>query len=695
MLLDWILVLFSAFLIGVLPGYFWARCLFDASDAVARIAYSIGLSMALVPAVALVPARLLAQGVTLSATIASALIVFVAGVAACLILGTEKDADGAVARPAQPPGLVTLVPLVGALSLAVASSLGVVEPSWAVLPTAGLVAVAGVVYLFVPGGKREILPSEQSEELGELPGESWTKYPLLVLVLLFVVGRGYAGPVLQDWPYIRGVDHYSHAVMANQMLSAGTFERYLIYPPGFHTMTAMISTVSGLEPIDVFPVLGPMLFLLPSLALYALANRLWGWEHGIAAVLFGGLLLGGSYSYLNDSMYPNLVAAQFLMVLAVAATIQLYYSPSWRPVLAVALLGSSVILFHQVSSLYLALLLALISVLLLPYLLLYDRRRGVTLLLAFILLTGFSVLYAWDTYDLPKTVAGLLEGSEDSETGNAVDMAIGTQSPYTPGSLIGGLVSEPITWLGFLGIFLFLGTWRERRDLPRSLSYFTLLLWSFVLLAGSVTSLSGFPQRFGRDLGVPLSLLAAFALLGILRSLWVRGSVAVVAASVAGLLVSLLAGLQLLQNFERAASPSAQMVISEEIYVAGEWLEDHNNGGNIMVSPHINQVPSRVMLALGDYSGLQSFEPVQIEFPRDLPPRGPEAMWDVLWVVQHPDGPLTEKLLDKYDIRYIVLYKNMPDRPTADLYWQAFERHPDLYRTAFENEAVLIVEPRF
>ena len=272
-------------------------------------------------------------------------------------------------------------------------------------------------------------------------------------------------------------------------------------------------------------------------------------------------------------------------------------------------------------------------------------------------------------------------------------MAIGTQPPYSPETLIGGIVSQPVAWLGLLGIFFTLGT--RKAGLPKSLAHFTLFLWTFVLFAGSVTSLSGFPQRFGRDLGVPLSLLAAFAVVTVLRSLWLRGTVTFIAASLATLLVGLLAGFQAERNFDKAASPSPQMIISEEIYAAGKWLEGHNDGGNIMVSPHVNQVPSRVMLALGDYPGLQSFEPGQIQFPRDLPPTGPEPLWDVLWVLQHPDGERTKNLLEKYDIQYIVLYKNMPDRPTVDFYWQIFEGRPDLYRITFENEDVLILEPRF
>jgi hypothetical protein len=162
-------------------------------------------------------------------------------------------------------------------------------------------------------------------------------------------------------------------------------------------------------------------------------------------------------------------------------------------------------------------------------------------------------------------------------------------------------------------------------------------------------------------------------------------------------LVVLLAGSQVgfgaVQSLRWASSPSVQMTMTQGISAAGEWLEDHNTGGNIIVGPHANQVPSRMMLAMGHYSALQSFEPGQISSPRDLPPTGLKPPWDVLWVVRHPDDGRTDRILRKYDVRYIVLYKNMPDRPTQD-YWKLFEDRSDLYRTTFENDAVLIVARR-
>ena len=284
MLLDLILVLLAAFLLGALPGYYWARCLFATSDIVVRATYSIGLSITLVPAVALVPARLLGQGVTLSATAVSALLVFGTGLAAYYVLETEKDSGQPVAQPARTPGLVTLLSLAGALSLALAASVGAVEPRRAVFLAAGLVTVAGILYLSEPSPEKDLPPSGEPEPSRERNGSPGARHLLLGAGFAYRIGAGVTWVLFCKTGLTSGgVDHYSHAVMANQMLSTGTFEEYLIYPPGFHTMTATLSTLSGLEPIDVFPVLGPMLFVLSSLALYALASRLWGWEHGVAA----------------------------------------------------------------------------------------------------------------------------------------------------------------------------------------------------------------------------------------------------------------------------------------------------------------------------------------------------------------------------------------------------------------------------
>jgi hypothetical protein len=711
LLFDLIRALPAALVVAVAPGWFWAGLLRATGDRAERVAYSVALSMALVPVVALVPVYLLGTGVTLAAAIVAPLVVFLSGLAAYLGFGRAKGSDEPVVpgpvSPLEAPALALLVPAFGlALGVLIGAVPGVtVRPpimvavlpgAWVMVLISLLVLAAALLQVFL--SRRPATPAapDPRGEADGPPASRWSpssRRLLLGAVLLLVLARGYLGPVLHDWPFIRGVDHYSHAVMANRMMTEGEIEPYLIYPPGFHTMTAMVSRLSGLDPLEVFPVLGPALMLLPTLALYAFARRLWGFEYGIAAALLSAIL-GGTYYYFNDAMYPNLVASQFLMVLALAVLAGLYASPTARGGVLLALLGSSVVLYHQVSSLYLALLLAVVGIyFVLPLLVVRDRGTGLLLAGSFALLFFLSIVYAWDTYDLGGAVVGLLSGSGGT-TGDAVGMAVGTQVPYGLGYLVGAMVSQPLAWLGLLGALLMLGeTWR-RGDLKVALAHATLLIWALLIFVGGRTAYSGFPQRFGRDLGVPLALLAALALVALLRSLVPRRrAIAVFVASAAVLLAVGLVGTQTAQSLRWASTPSIQMTMTEEISAAGEWLEGHNEGGNIIVSPHVNQVPSRMMLAMGDYSALQSFELGQIQVPRDLPPTGPEPLWDVLWVMTHPGGEKTGRILRERDVRYVVLYKNMPDRPTQD-YWRLFEARPDLYRTAFENRDVLIVERR-
>jgi len=710
-LFDLIRALLAAVVVAVAPGWFWAGLLRASEDRAERIVYSAALSMALVPVVALVLTYLLDAGVTLAVALISPPVVFLSGLAAYLRFGPAKGSDEPVApSPASPLGAPALALLAVAFGLATGVMIGAVPGKLVVPPITGsivpgprvlalicaLVIAAGLLQLFL---SRRAASQASLESADGTAGLSVLSFPpavrrlALPAVAALVLARGYLGPALHDWPFIRGVDHYSHAVMANRMMTQGQIEPYLIYPPGFHTTIAAISRLSGLEPLEIFPVLGPSLLLLPAFALYALARRLWGFEYGVAAA-FLAALLGGTYHYFNDAMYPNLVAAQYLTVLALASLVGMYASPSLRGGLLLALIGSSVVLYHQVASLYLALLLAIVGTFFVPYLLLRDRRRGVALLFSLAALGSLSVVYAWDTYDLGGAVVGLVGGSGSSTTGDAVGMAVGTQVPYGIDVLLGTMVSQPVAWLGLLGALLLVGEGWRRGGLPVALAHTTVLLWTLILFAGSRTSLTGFPQRFGRDLGVPLALLAALALVTLLRSLAPhRRAAAVFATSAAVLLAVSLVGVQAAQSLRSASGPSVQVTITPEISAAGEWLEEHNTGGNIIVSPHVNQVPSRMMLAMGHYSALQSFELWQVERPRDLPPTGPGPLLDVIWVVTHPEGGRTERILQERDVRYVVLYKDMPDRPTAD-FWRLFEAHPDLYRTAFENRDVLIVEPR-
>src|SRR5215211_7282079 len=638
-LYELIRALLAAALVALLPGWFWTRVLIpssssssSSSDLYERLTYSLALSMALVPAIALIPTRLFGMGVSLSVTVVCVGVVFFSGLGVSLLVGSAKEGtEEPLGSPPHMLGMLTLGLLAAAFGLGLGVVAGVVPgvqirppvsvglaPGMGVMfAIALLVFFAGLVYLV------ESRPEPQDWPVGpRRPPVVLAQRLLLPAVLVLALLRGYLGPVLHDWPFIRGVDHYSHAVMAELMMTEGKIEPYLIYPPGFHTMTAMICRLTALEPLEVFPLLAPILLVLPALALYALARRMWGWHYGVAAALFS-ILLGGIYYYYNDAMYPNLVAAQFLIVLAVAALVRVYAQPSIRSGLLLALLGSSVVLYHQIASYSLALLLALVGVMFVPYLLVKDRGRGVVLVWSLALLGLLSVIYAWDTYDLPHLIAGLVGESETGRGGEAVAMAIGTKSAYDLGHLL-MTTSQPVVWLGLLGVLLVGGELLRRPvRVLQTLAYLTLIFWVVLLFVGSRTPLSGFPDRFERDLGIPLAVFGAFGLLAIVRSLGERKQVAAFAALLVVLLAGALVGVQAVRSLEQAAGPSPRLKDRPPppaVAAAGGWLEEHNSGGSIVVTPYLAYVPSRGMLAMGDYTGMQSYDAARIRRGRDLPP---------------------------------------------------------------------------
>jgi hypothetical protein len=412
----------------------------------------------------------------------------------------------------------------------------------------------------------------------------------------------------------------------------------------------------------------------------------------VAAALTSGLLLGGTYLHFEEARYPNFIGEYFLIVLAVAVLIGTYASPSARAGLLLALLGSSTVLYHQIAGYSLAVLLGFVCVLFLPYLLLRDRRSGAYLTLALALLGLLSVIYAWDTYDLPSLVAGMLGGSETGRGGEAVAMAIGTKPANGPGHFL-TTMSHPVLWLGPFGLSLMLGGSKKARGTPDILARLTLLVWTLLLFFGSLTSYSGFPDRFERDLGVPLALLAALALVTLLRpSPRSDGSTLYVAALLAVALSVTLVGAQSVLSLEQAAGPSTRLKDSPppaEVVAAGEWLGQHNDGGSIIATPYLDYVPSRAMLAMGGYTRMQSYDAARIRRARDLPPFGAPPLWDALWVLEHPEGGRTAQLLEKNDVHYVVFHKRYPW-----IGWRPFALKRDLYSPVYENDGVIIFAPR-
>ncbi|HZC61341.1 MAG TPA: hypothetical protein VE464_06840, partial [Streptosporangiaceae bacterium] len=381
MLLDLLRALGAAIAAVVLPGYFWAALLRPGGGLAERLGYSSALSLASVPVVALVLARLAGSGVTLWIALASVVLVFGSGALAFLWRGAAPG----TAEPILPaPGAIRDPRALALLAVAfVAAVVSVLRSS----PAPGWLNVAILLLLVLaavlgrprrgpdevpgelpaqgpdqaPARGPDVIPDQEVPRAatgGSRPAGAALRGWALAIVLVATAARAYEPVIRYDWPSIRGLDHFSHALMAQQMLSHGSYRSYLIYPPGFPAVSAVLSRLSGLPPLVLYPVIAPALLVLTALAVYVLATRLWGWGYGIAAAGLSGLVLHGAYGSLADGRYPDLTSAYFLITMGVAALLTLYASPSRRSAALAAVLGASPILYHSVATLYEALILA-------------------------------------------------------------------------------------------------------------------------------------------------------------------------------------------------------------------------------------------------------------------------------------------------------------------------------------------------
>jgi hypothetical protein len=735
---------------AVLPGYFWAAVLRPTSGLGERLAWSTGVSMASVPTVAVILARVTRSGVALWVALASVLIVFGSGLLVYWLRGPAPGTAAPVLRmpePTRDPRVLGLVAVAIALGLLMMSARRPPVLVLAVIAVALIVGGAlmawprpagpadsppapsprGAGFLSAPppapepaspaspasagpsgsepsaAGQREPAPASPARAQppsataqgaaatdGPAPDPRPFGLPLpvvrdggLAVILVLTACRVYSGVVRFEWPYVSGGDQFSHAVMAEQILAHGQYPGYLIYPPGFSALTAVICRFAGLTPLALFPVLAPMLLVVTALGAYALATRLWGWEYGLGAAALSGLVLTGAFNGFAEGRYPDLISAFFLLVMTVAALITLYEAPTVRSAVLVTVVGASAVFYHSVATLYAAVLFALVALIGLPYLLRGRHRRETRALL--LALAGVAVLSA--CYAIYVYNPGGILGSKSS-TGGAVSIVLGSQAPASPGALLKEL-GPPLVWFGILGIAALAASLRYLRRPAQVLTAATVVAWCVVMYLGSRTSLDGFPQRFERDLGAPLAVTAAFGLGLIVRSLPIRGAASRTAPALAGVTAGILAAVMLLAQTGHAVKASdrpAGELLTHRVAAAGHWLAKHNTGGTIISTPYLNPgIGNRAVLAMGGYTGLQSYSPFRIAHPRSLPTAGKTPLLDSQEVLLHPQSCQSANILVRQDVRYVVLYRigNGADLP-------AFAADPAHYQQVFENPSVII-----
>ena len=140
---DLIRALLAAAAGAVLPGYFWAVVLRPASGLGERLAYSTVVSMASVPTVAVILARVARTGVALWVALAAALIVFGTGLVTFRLKGPAPGTAAPVLRMPEPTRDPRVLGLVAAALLAGLVLMAAHRPPVALLALVAVALLAG------------------------------------------------------------------------------------------------------------------------------------------------------------------------------------------------------------------------------------------------------------------------------------------------------------------------------------------------------------------------------------------------------------------------------------------------------------------------------------------------------------------------------------------------------------------------
>jgi hypothetical protein len=130
-------------------------------------------------------------------------------------------------------------------------------------------------------------------------------------------------------------------------------------------------------------------------------------------------------------------------------------------------------------------------------------------------------------------------------------------------------------------------------------------------------------------------------------------------------------------------------ILDPQVAAAGAWLGQHNTGGTIISTPAMNSgITNRAVLAMGGYTGLQSYSPFRIAHPRSLPTAGRAPLLDSQEVLTQPASCRSASIFAGQDVRYVILYRF---GHAADL--AGFRTDPARYHRVFENPSVVIYVP--
>lgn len=405
---------------------------------------------------------------------------------------------------------------------------------------------------------------------------------LIFLGILFI---NYLDVLKFQYPVPPGEDPVTHISITKDILEKGKSSTSG-YPPGFHYIIAGLSSLFNADPIKTMVYFYPILMFLSALAVYLFARQFFGQATGILTLVLYAFLSSQPRQSLSDGLFPNIIAADFIMILGFLFFLRAYQQERLKDILLGGLFLGLVPFFHHLSSYLMVILLIvlLISLLLLSFFKKENFKKkmlvlALTLFVAF-LIGAYPAYIYFGKASLDVISSNFIAYAASWDKFVAQAKLIATAAPPIPWSDY-SLILSPFLWfLGLLSLpFLLKGFVKDKKE--EFLLIFVWLLVVFLLSRPSVFSI--LPNRFARELAIPLAFCSGIFLKEIFvffKGNWSR--------AILGILIGIFVIKGFLGLFGWVGKYNQQVFITDLDKQALDWIKENTAKNSVVLVAPFN-----------------------------------------------------------------------------------------------------------
>lgn len=318
------------------------------------------------------------------------------------------------------------------------------------------------------------------------------------------------------YPVASGGDMFVHLRVVRNILLDPSRTFHYGYPPLYHLIVVGVTRLTHGSYLQVSAFITPSLVVISGLAVWVMADRLFGRSVGLLTYLFYALVSLQPLQTASDGGLPTILGGHIIFPLLVLAFISLWKLHGWRWWLTLALsvaLAGALLIAHHLSTLIAA---AVLLSSLLPLSIWRIRKSvenkwfGTVLgLIIWLLVLIAALIFFFNSPLLAKArvlAALFIHFSNHFPFITLLNNVDSNPWPFIDYSLsINGLLFQ---LSAFASIWLLIQIWRRKA----SFSLLLFVIWWWILFVGSRMNWVGEPGRLARDLALPASVLAAYGL---------------------------------------------------------------------------------------------------------------------------------------------------------------------------------------